>query len=325
MTMQRRGLMSAAAAGGLALTALRPARAQANWPNKPVRIVVPYAPGGGTDVTTRAFAEALRQKFGQNFVIENRAGANGVVGTEGVSRSTPDGYTFVAATSTHVMNRQIVPQLTYDPVKDFTPIGMLARYPLVLMTGKDSKYARLADLLADARARKGQIAQGTSDAQSSYMANSFARQAGIDLVEVPYRGSGAYLADLTGGHLPVAWGSTATAMPLLAAGTVRVLAISSAERSRFLPEAPTLGEQEVPSADFAGWFGLFAPAGLPAAIADRLNAAINEAFDTPELKQRMDSLALDPSPMTRPDFAALLDREDARWAAAARDNLLPRG
>jgi len=324
MRVNRRTLLGTAAAG-LALPALRSARAQDEWPSKPVRIVVPYAPGGGTDITTRSIAEVLAQKFGQSFVIDNRAGANGVVGTEGVARSAPDGYTYVAATSTHVMNRHILPHLPYHPLDDFTPIALLARYPLVLMTGKGSPYKTLADLLKDAKARKGGVAQGTSDAQSSFAANNFARQAGVEMVEVPYRGSGAYLGDLTGGHLPVAWGSTATAMPLLAAGTVRVLALSAPERSRFLPEVPTIAEQGVQGAEMIGWFGLFAPAGLDPAIADRMNAAISEAFDTAALKQRMDNLAVDPAPITRPDFAALLVREDKRWEAAARDNLLPRG
>ena len=325
MIPSRRLLLQTLAAAPLALPALRGARADANWPNKPVRLVVPYAPGGGTDVTVRALADVLGQKLGQTFVVENRAGANGVVGSDGVSRSAPDGYTYVAATSTHVMNRQIVPQLPYHPITDFTPIAMLARYPLVLMTGQNSPYKSLADLLKEVRAKPGQIAQGTSDAQSSFLANNFAKQAKVELVEVPYRGSGAYLADLTGGHLPVAWGSTATAMPLLAAGTVRVLAISSRERSRFLPEAPTLREGGVEGADFAGWFGLFAPAKLSPAIADKLNAAIQEAFVDPTMKKRLDSFAVDPAPMDRQTFASLLLEEDRRWEAAARDNLLPRG
>jgi len=324
MILDRRGFVAASAAA-LSLPALRAARAQENWPGKPVRIVVPYAPGGGTDITTRTIGDGLAQKFGQSFVIENRAGANGVVGTEAVARSAPDGYTYVAATSTHVMNRHILPHLPYHPLNDFTPIALLARYPLVLMTGKDSPYKTLADLLKDAKAQKGQIAQATSDAQSSFAANNFARQAGVDMVEVPYRGSGAYLGDLVGGHLPVAWGSTATAMPLLSEGTVRVLAVSSKERSRFLPDVPTIDEQGVHGAEMIGWFGLFAPAGLKPEIADRLNAAIVESFGTAALKDRLDRLAIDPAPISRKEFADLLVSDDKRWEAAARDNLLPRG
>jgi tripartite-type tricarboxylate transporter receptor subunit TctC len=324
MSIHRRHLLGAAALG-LALPIHRAARAEAAWPTKPVRIIVPYAPGGGTDITTRAIADLLSQKLGQSFVIENRAGANGVVGSEGVARSHPDGYSFVAATSTHVMNRQIVPQLPYHPINDFTPIAMLARYPLVLMTGQSSEYQTVSDLVAAAKAKSGQIAQATSDAQSSFTANNFSKRAGVEMVEVPYRGSGGYLADLTGGHLPVAWGSTATAMPLLGAKTVRVLAVTSPERSRFLPDVPTLRESGVQGADFIGWFGLFGPAGLPDSIADKLNLAISEAFQDPKLKQRLDSLAVDPAPMSRPALAALLLEEDKRWETAARDNLLPRG
>jgi tripartite-type tricarboxylate transporter receptor subunit TctC len=323
MTITRRGL----AAGAMPLPLLaRPALAQQNiWPDRPVRIIVPYAPGGGTDVTTRAIAEILTQKLGQSFVIENRAGANGVVGTDAVARSAPDGYTFVAATSTHVMNRQIVPRLPFHPITDFTPIALLARYPLVLMAGASSEFDTVSDLVRAAKKRPGQLAQGTSDAQSSFTANNFAKRAEVELVEVPYRGSGAYLADLTGGHLPVAWGSTATAMPLLAARTVKVLAISAAERSRFLQEVPTLRESGIRGADFIGWFGLFAPARLPDAIASRLNAAINAAFEEPVLRQRLDNLAVDPAPLDLPALASLLQEDDARWEAAARDNLLPRG
>jgi tripartite-type tricarboxylate transporter receptor subunit TctC len=323
MTITRRGVLGAGLASA-ALPTAQLARAQGEWPDRPVRIVVPYAPGGGTDVTTRAIAEILSRKLGQNFVVENRAGANGVVGTEAVGRSAPDGYTFVAATSTHVMNRQVVRRLPYNPISDFAPIALLARYPLVLMAGANGQFKSVADVVGAAKASPGQVAQGTSDAQSSFTANAFAKRADLQMVEVPYRGSGAYLADLTGGHLPVAWGSTATAMPLLASGTVRVLAVSSAERSRFLPDVPTLRESGIQGADFVGWFGLFGPAKLSEAIAAKLNAAVNAAYGEPSLKQRLESLAVDPAPLSIPAFAALLREEDARWEAAARDNLLPR-
>ena len=321
MHLTRRGILGAAAVPLLAPHA----RAQGTWPDRTVRIIVPYAPGGGTDVTTRTIAEVLTQRLGQTFVTENRAGANGVVGTEAVARAAPDGYTFVSTTSTHVMTRHMVPRLPFHPINDFTAIALLARYPLVLMTGAGSEFRTVADLVRAAKARPSAIAQGTSDAQSSFTANNFSKRTGAELTEVPYRGSGAYLADLTGGHLPVAWGSTATAMPLLAANTIRVLAVSSAERSRFLPEVPTLRESGVEGADFIGWIGLFAPARLPAAIATRLNAAITAAFAEPALKTRLDSLAVDPAPMNLPALAALMLEDDARWEAAARDNLLPRG
>ena len=321
----RRLLLGTGAALLAAPALLRPAAAQGNWPNKPVRIIVPYAPGGGTDVTTRAIAEALTGSLGQGFVVENRAGANGIVGSEGVARSPADGYTLMVVTSTHVMTKYITPQLPFDPLKDFTPIAMTARYPLVLMTAANSPYNSVADLLKAAKGKPGGISQGTSDAQSSYTANTFAKQAGVEITEIPYRGSGAYLAELSGGHLPVAWGSTATAMPLMAAGTVKVLAVSAPERSSFMPDVPTLKEAGVTGADFTGWFGMFAPAKLPDAIADKLHDAVVAAMETPTLTQRLKNLAVDAAPMTRAAFASLLVEEDRRWQQADKDGLLPKG
>lgn len=309
----------------LGLAAATQARAQANWPSRPVRIIVAYAPGGGTDITTRAMAEALTARFGQTFVVENRPGANGVVGTDAVARSPADGYTLLTVTSTHVMNRQMVPNLPFDPATDFTPIALLARYPLVLMANVDAPFKDVPGLIAYAKTRpKGEIAQATSDAQSSYAANQFAKAAGIELTEVPYRGSGAYLGDLTGGHLKLAWGSTATAMPLLPGGKVKVIAVTSPERSVFLPDSPTLVECGLPESLFIGWVGLFAPAKLPVAIATQLNRACTEISATPAMQARFRSMAVDEAAMDLDALASVLRADEARWAKAARDGLLPK-
>ena len=266
--------LSRRALGGLALGLAAPAlaRAQSAWPNRAVKIVVAYAPGGGTDITSRAFAEQLTLRFGQSFVVENRPGANGVVGTEGVSRAPADGYT----------------------------------------------------LLAYARAHPGELAQATSDAQSSYTANRFAQAAGLQLTEVPYRGSGAYLGDLTGGHLKLAWGSTATAMGLLPGGKVRIIAVSSAQRTPTLPDVPTLRESGVEGVEFDGWFALYAPAHLPRDITQKLNQAIREISALPAMRDRLKSLAIDAAPLDLEQLAATLQREEALWAAAARAGLLPK-
>lgn len=317
----RRGL----AAAGLGLALAPGARAQGGWPTRPVRLVVAYAPGGGTDLTTRAMAEALTARFGQSFVVENRPGANGIVGSEGVARSPADGYSFVAVTSTHVMNRQMVANLPFDPATDFTPIALMARYPLVLMANVDAPFKDVPSLIAYAKTRPpGEIAHATSDAQSSYAANQFAKAAGIDLTEVPYRGSGAYLGDLTGGHLKLAWGSTATAMPLLPGGKVKVIAVTSPERSRFLPDSPTLVECGLPDSLFIGWVGLFGPAKLPQEIAQRFNQACIEVSATPAMQARFDTMAVDGAPMDLEALAAVLRDDETRWAKAARDGLLPR-
>ncbi len=299
-------------------------RAQSAWPSRPVKIVVAYAPGGGTDITSRAFAEQFSLRFGQNFVVENRPGANGVVGTEGVSRAPADGYTLLAVTSTHVMNRQMVHPLPFDPATDFTALGLMARYPLVLMANVEAPFSTVQQVVAYARAHPGELAHATSDAQSSYTANRFARAAGLQMTEVPYRGSGAYLGDLTGGHLKLAWGSPATAMGLIPGGRVRVIAVSSPQRSSTLPEVPTLREAGVPEVEFDGWFGLYAPANLPRDITQKLNLAIREISALPVMQARLRSLAIDPAPLDLEELAATLKREEEVWAAAARAGLLPK-
>ncbi|RVT99348.1 tripartite tricarboxylate transporter substrate binding protein [Rhodovarius crocodyli] len=300
-----------------------PALAQDAWPSRTVRIVVPYAPGGGTDVTTRALAEAMGSRTGHGFVVENRAGANGVVGTEAVARATPDGYTFGAQTSTHIMARQLV-NLPYDPVTDFQLVSLMARYPLVMMASNRAPFQDIRGMLEQARNTPGGMAQGTSDAQSSFAARNFAKRANIELNEVPYRGSGAYLADLTAGHLPMAWGSPATARALVQSGQIRLIGVTSPERSPFLPDVPTLREAGVTGADFIGWFGLLAPARTPTEITSKFNQALNEIIATPAMRERYASLGNEFAPMNLEQLATLMREDDARWIAAAREGLITR-
>lgn len=307
--------------GALALPAIA-ASAQDTWPSRTVRIIVPYSPGGGTDVTTRAIAEQLSAKFGKSFVVENRAGANGIVGTEAVARSAPDGYTFGAQTSTHIMARQMGP-LPYDPVTDFTMISLTARYPLVMMASARAPFQDIPGMLAAARRTAGGLPQGTSDAQSSFAAALFARRTNIEFNEVPYRGSGAYLADLTGGHLPIAWGSPATAAAIVASGAVKLIGVTSPTRSPYLPDVPTLREVGV-DADFVGWFALLAPAHLPASIGVPLNAAINEIIATPAMQARYATLGNEFTPMDLEQLQALMRSDDERWTQATRDGLIRR-
>ncbi|WP_160122278.1 Bug family tripartite tricarboxylate transporter substrate binding protein [Rhodovarius lipocyclicus] len=318
-TLTRRAALAALTAPALPAIA----SAQENWPARTVRIVVPYAPGGGTDVTCRALAEALTGRTGHSFVVENRAGANGVVGTEAVARSQPDGYTFGAQTSTHIMARQLV-NLPYDPVTDFQLVSLLARYPLVMMSSMRAPFSDIRGMLEHARATQGGMAQGTSDAQSSFAARQFAKRANIELNEVPYRGSGAYLADLTAGHLPMAWGSPATARALVQSGQVRVIGVSSPERSPFLPDVPTLKEAGVSGADFIGWFGLLAPVRTPTDITSKLNQALNEIIATPAMQERYATLGNEAAPMNLEQLATLMREDDARWIAAAREGLITR-
>ncbi len=299
-------------------------RAQGAWPARPVRIVVPYAAGGGTDVTNRAYAEALGQRFGSAFVVENRAGGNGIVGTDAVVRAAPDGHTLVAPNITHSMLRHITPNLPFDPIADVTPVALLASYCFVLTAFVDAPFRDVPALVAHAKARPGEVAHGTADIASAYVAGQFAAAAGVEMNEIRYQGSGAAVGNLTGGHMPLAWMSTATVMTLLPGGRVRPMAVTSAQRSAFLPDTPSLQELGLGAATFNGWFGLFGPARMPEGVTRQLNAAVIEASRTPAVQERLRNLAVEPWPASPAEMASIIAEDDARWARAARENRLPR-
>jgi tripartite-type tricarboxylate transporter receptor subunit TctC len=318
MAMTRRGAL--AAAGLLATPRL--VLAQATWPSRPVTIVVPYAPGGGTDIFARAVAEGMREAIGQPVVVENRAGANGVVGGEYVMRSAPDGHMLMVATGAHVINRYSMPTIPFDPVKDFTPISMLSGFPLVLAANAKLPFDTIAGLIAAARAKPGSIAFSSTEAATSYAGNAFARQAGIQLIEVPYRGSGPQLNDLVAGHVPLGVTSTVAVLQHVASGTVKVLAVTSATRSALLPQVPTMAEAGLPGYEFNGWYGMYAPPGMPAALARLVYGAVQASLARPAIRQRLLELGADLATLGPEPFAAFLERDNRRWAEAAAAGLV---
>lgn len=289
-----------------------------------MRIVVPYAAGGGTDIFVRTLAEGLRPILGQAVVVENRAGANGAVGTEALARGDPDGHLFLVPTGSHVMNRYSMPSLPYDPLRDFAPVALLSRFPLVLVAANEAPFHDVAGLVAAARAAPNAIGFGTSDAAISYAGNSFARLAGIAMTEVPYRGGAPLMNDVVAGHLPTGWNSTLAALAHIQAGRVRALGVTTAARSHLLPDVPTLAEAGVPGYEFAGWYGLFGPAALPPAVAARLHTAIEAALAEPGLRARLRDLGADLGLLGPDAFAAFLRGDDARWTRAAQDGLVTR-
>jgi tripartite-type tricarboxylate transporter receptor subunit TctC len=325
--MLRRSLLLSGAVGLVAGTGLRcSARAQGarSWPQRPVRLLVPYAPGGGTDVFARALAEGLRPILGQPVLVENRAGANGVVGSEVVARAEPDGHLFLVDTGSHTLNPYVMPSLPYQTAPDFAPVALLSRFPMLHAAGAATPYTTVAELTAAARAAPWSIGFGTSDAAISYAGNLFARLAGIEMVEVSYRGAAPMLNDLIAGHLPTSWNSTVAALPHLQAGRIRALGVTTAQRSPLLPEVPTLAEAGVAGYEFAGWYGMLGPAGLPAGIAEAMSAAVARALHEPSVRERLLRIGADLNPLGPAEFAALLREEDARWARAARDGLIVR-
>jgi tripartite-type tricarboxylate transporter receptor subunit TctC len=319
MTPHRRQLpLLALALGGLA----RPALAQ-GFPSRPIRVVVPYAAGGGTDLTTRLLMEAIRPALGQPVVVEARPGANGIIGSEQVARAEPDGHTLVAVTSGHVLNKYTMPSVPFDPVRDFTAVSLMTRFALVLVGGTTTPFTDMRGALAYARANPGGLTVGSTTALGSVTAQEFARAAGIRITEVPYRGGGQMTLDVMSGTVATGFTSPQSATPHVNSGRMRILGISSTERAIQLPEVPTIAESGVPGFESTSWFGILGPANLPPAIAQRIHDAIAAAMRDPATRARAIELGCDGRVEGPADFAAIIRADDARWAKAKSEGLLP--
>lgn len=314
MPITRRALLAAPTLAAPAAFAQGPAHP---WPSRPIRLIVPYATGGGTDLLARALAEALRPLLPQPVVVENRAGGAGVIGTEVVARAEPDGHTLLAVVSTHIANRYFLASLPYDPVRDFTPVALLTRNTMVLVAGASQPFASLPAMLEYARANPGRVGTGSTEALSSFIGQELARRSGIEMPDVQYRSGGQLMNDVVAGHLPTGWTTTASAAPHLQTGRVRLLAVSTAGRSAFFPEVPSVEEQGLADFDLPGWVGLYGPAGLRAPVVARLGAALATAFADPTLKTRFTAMGIEPNLRPPEDLAATAEREDRIWAAAA--------
>ncbi len=309
MRFARRTLLASALA--------TPALAQPAWPSRPIRVIVPYAAGGGTDILARALGQALAPHLPQPVVVENRAGAAGVVGSEVIARAEPDGHSFLAVVSTHVMNKYFIAQMPYDPVRDFAPVAMLTRNTMMLVTNVAAPYADLPAMIEFAKRNPGRVGTGSTEALSSFIGQELARRTGIETPDVAYRSGGQLMNDIVAGHLPVGWTSTASVMPHMQTGKVRLLAASTATRTPFFPEAKTAQEQGVAEFDLSGWVALLAPPRLPEAIAARMNALLAQAFADEQFKTRLTALGIEPDLRPPPALLEAMQREDRIWAAAA--------
>ena len=313
--MKRRAFLGAA-------PAVIAARAHA-WANRPVRIVVPYAPGGGTDSFTRIVADALSAEIGQPVIVENRPGANGVVGSEQVMRAAPDGLTLMVVVSAHIINRHVMRALPYDPLADFTPVMRLCRTVTVLVAGMQQPVDSVAGMVETARARPGTVSIGFSEAATAYAGALLARLAGLELLSVPYRGGGPMMTDLIAGNVMTAITSSGSAMAHLRGGRLRALGITPSEPASSLPGVPPIATA-VPGYDYSGWYGMFAPARTPPGIAQAISGTIMRLMAGAALRDRLAALGGELDPLGPADFAALLVREDAGWARAAADGIIAR-
>ncbi len=316
MTMLRRHFIAALPA----TLALPFARAQA-FPTRPIRIVVPFSPGGAVDGPTRAIAQDLSKRLKQQVIIDNKPGAGATIGSEIVAKSPPDGYTLLLGSQTNAISASLYTKLTFNPVEDFVGISLLGREPAVLVVHPSLPVSSVAELIAYAKERPGQVnyaSSGNGSGQHLFMA-LFASMAGIELVHVPYRGSGQATTDLLAGTVPMAMPGTAGMVAHIKAGKLRPLAVSGSARAPQLPEVPTLAEAGVAGYSAYVWFGLMAPRGTPAAIVEQLNRELRAALATPEVTAYMAETGIEPIGSTPAEFDAYFREERSRWARVIRD------
>jgi len=294
--------------------------AQPAWPVKPVRIVVPLAPGGGTDTVVRMLGGRLAEVWGQPLVVENRAGGGQVIGTELVARAPPDGHTLLAITPAHVINPVLLEKLAYRWDRDFAPIGNLAATDNVLVVHPSLPAKSAKDLIALARARPGQMHYGSSGVGgASHLAfELFNTMAGLDLVHVPYKGGSLAVQDVLAGRISLIMGNMPSILQHVRAGRLRPLAVAGAKRSALLPGVPTIAESALPGYEATNWNGLVAPAATPAQTVAKVNADVVRALAEPALRERLTAAGFDPVGDSPAQFAAQLQVEHARWAALIR-------
>ena len=299
----------------LALTAAS-AHAQA-WPSKPIRYIVPFAPGGTTDILARTVGDKLAIALGQPVVIENKPGAGGGVGAEITAKSAPDGYTIMGGTiSTHAINASLYKSLPYDPVRDFAPIVLIARVPNMLVVHPDIPAKNVSELIALLRANPGKYTfasagNGTSQHLSGEL---FKSMAGAEMQHVPYKGSPPALQDVMGGQVSMTFDNITTAWPLARGGKLRALAVTTAKRSAIAPDVPTLAEAGLPGFEVGSWQGVFAPAGTPPDIVKRLNAEIVKILNTPDVRDKLAALGAEVVGNSPEEFATMVKAEVGKWA-----------
>lgn len=313
----RRALFAVAALGTLAA----PARAQ-GWPTRPIRLIAPFPPGGGTDFIARLVADRIPARSGWTMVVENRPGAGGNIGLDVVAKAAADGYTLgIGQTSNMAVNPALYPSMPFDPLVDLTPIGTVAAQPNLLVVAADTPYRSVADLVAAARARPGDlVAANAGNGTVGHLAGElFARAAGIQLLHVPYRGAAPAVSDLLGGRAQLFFSNPLAVGSLVSGGRLRPLAVTSPQRARGLLDVPTLAEQGFPGFDVRLWTGLVGPARLPGAVVSSVNTALQAALAEPETQARMASEGSEPFPGSAEDFAAFLRREHEIWGRVVRE------
>ena len=296
-------------------------RAQGNYPNRPIQLVVTVPPGGAADFVGRLIGAKLADALGQSVVITNRGGAGGTTAAAAVAKADPDGYTLLLNTiATHGIGPHIYANLPYDPVKDFSPVILIAKLPLIMAVNADVPAQSIKDLIAQAKARPGELSfcsAGTGGAP--HLAGElFKSLTGTELMHVPYRGSGPAVVDLVAGRITMMFDATPSLLPFITAGKLRALAAASPQRHRLLPDVPSFAELGYPGMDIALWYGVTAPGGTPAPIVQRLNAELVKILSTPDIRKSLTEQGADVQGGTPEEFVAFMRNESARWGTVVK-------
>lgn len=293
------------------------------YPERTVRLVVPQSAGGGADILARTVAAKLSEAWGKQVIVENRPGAAGIIGTQGVAQAAPDGYTLLmGAISTHAINRALYKDLSYDPVKDFEAITMVASAPLLVVVHPSVEANSVQELIALAKSKPGKLNfSSAGNGNSTHLAGElFKSMSGVEIVHVPYKGATPAEVGLMGGQVSLMFSSILSAMPHSKAGKMKALAVTSTKRSSVMPELPTVDETGLPGYDVNPWYGLFAPAGTPKDIVDKISREVVRTVQMPDVKKRFASLGADAAGNTPEQFASFIDAEIAKWDKVVKES-----
>ena len=320
--LTRRDFLGATAAGLVVAGTGGATAAQSAYPAKPIRLIVPYPPGGSTDIAARVVGEQISQSLDQRFVVDNRPGAGGNIGMQLAATSDPDGYTVVVGTTAHAINMTLFKDLSYDTVKDFEPIALLTEVPLMLVVNPSVKAQTVAELIALAKREPGSLDVASSgNGQSTHLAAElFNAMAGVKMTHIPYKGSAPAITDVVAGHVQLMFDTVMSALPHVQAGKLRALAVTSAKRAPVVPDVLTIAEAALPGYEAIAWNGLFAPKGTPRTIIDQLNAETVKAVRSDSVIKQFASMGATARPTTPDEFASYVRNEVIKWAKVVNES-----
>ena len=317
----RRSLLSVCALGMLCNVAPSNAHAQANFPNKPITLVVTYPPGGGADAMARLIAPKMGEALGQAVIIENKPGAGGQIGASAVAKAAPDGYTLMLDASSFAANPALYPKLPYDSVKAFKPIGVVALFPNVVLVNPSFPAKNINELIAEARKSKDAVSYASSgNGSAQHLAGAlFESAAKVDMVHVPYKGGGPALNDVIGGQVPLFFGNLASTLQHVQAGRLRALAVTSTRRSSILPDVPSLTEAGLKGAEIYEWNAVFAPAGTPDPVMQKLSAAFQKSLESPDVRARVLQLGGEIQKLTPDQSSSFIQQQINQWSRVIKE------